>query len=62
VRILLLEDDFVLGESIEEMLCEAHYTVDWARSGDDAAQLLLTTPMTFICLMLMFLISTDLSF
>jgi DNA-binding response OmpR family regulator len=39
VRILLLEDDFVLGESIEEMLCEAHYTVDWARSGDDAAQL-----------------------
>lgn len=39
MRILLLEDDFVLGESIEEMLCEAHYTVDWARSGDDAAQL-----------------------
>jgi DNA-binding response OmpR family regulator len=39
VRILLLEDDFVLGESIEEMLCEANYDVDWARSGDDAAQL-----------------------
>ncbi|HQS66697.1 MAG TPA: response regulator transcription factor [Sulfuricurvum sp.] len=39
MRILLLEDDFVLGESIEEMLREAHYEVDWARSGDDAAQL-----------------------
>lgn len=39
MRILLLEDDFILGESIEEMLCEADYEVDWARSGDDAAQL-----------------------
>jgi DNA-binding response OmpR family regulator len=39
VRILLLEDDFVLGESIEEMLCEAHYEIDWARNGDNAAQL-----------------------
>lgn len=38
MRILLLEDDFVLGESIEEMLREAHYDVDWARNGDDAAQ------------------------
>lgn len=39
MRILLLEDDFVLGESIEEMLYEAHYEVDWVRNGDDAAQL-----------------------
>lgn len=39
MRILLLEDDFVLGESIEEMLCEAHYEIDWARNGDNAAQL-----------------------
>lgn len=38
MRILLLEDDFILGESIEEMLQEAHYKVDWVRSGDDAAQ------------------------
>lgn len=38
MRILLLEDDFILGESIEEMLCEAHYEVDWVRNGDDAAQ------------------------
>lgn len=39
MRILLLEDNFVLGESIEEMLSEAHYEVDWARNGEDAAQL-----------------------
>lgn len=39
MRILLLEDDFVLGESIEEILHEADYEVDWVRNGDDAAQL-----------------------
>lgn len=38
MRILLLEDDFILGESIEEILCEAHYDVDWIRNGEDAAQ------------------------
>lgn len=38
MRILLLEDDSILGESIEEMLCEAHYKVDWVRNGDDATQ------------------------
>ena len=38
MRILLLEDDFILGESIEEILREAHYHVDWVRNGDDAAQ------------------------
>lgn len=37
MRILLLEDDFILGESIEEMLHEAHYDVDWVRNGEDAA-------------------------
>lgn len=37
MKILLLEDDFTLGESIEEMLCEAHYNVDWVRNGEDAA-------------------------
>lgn len=38
MRILLLEDDFVLGESIEEMLRESHYDVHWVRNGEDAAQ------------------------
>lgn len=39
MRILLLEDDFVLGESIEEILREADYEVNWVRNGDDATQL-----------------------
>lgn len=38
MRILLLEDDFVLGESIEELLQEANHDVDWAQNGDDAAR------------------------
>ncbi|MDO8454537.1 MAG: response regulator transcription factor [Sulfurimonas sp.] len=37
MKILLMEDDFILGESIEEMLHEAHYDVDWVRNGVDAA-------------------------
>lgn len=37
MKILLLEDDFTLGESIEEMLREANYDVDWVRNGEDAA-------------------------
>jgi two-component system, OmpR family, response regulator QseB len=37
VRILLLEDDFMLGESIEEILSDAQYNVDWVRNGEDAA-------------------------
>lgn len=37
MRILLLEDDFVLGESIEEILIDARYDVDWVRSGEEAA-------------------------
>lgn len=37
MKILLLEDDFTLGESIEEMLREANYDIDWVRNGEDAA-------------------------
>jgi two-component system, OmpR family, response regulator QseB len=37
VRILLMEDDIILGETIEEMLIEAHYDVDWVKDGEEAA-------------------------
>lgn len=37
IKILLLEDDLTLGESIEEMLCESGYETDWVKSGDEAA-------------------------
>lgn len=37
--ILLLEDDALLAETIKEMLEESGYSVDLARSGDEAAEL-----------------------
>lgn len=37
MKILLMEDDLILGETIEEMLAEAHYQVDWVKDGEEAA-------------------------
>lgn len=37
MKILLMEDDLILGETIEEMLTEAHYQVDWVKDGEEAA-------------------------
>ncbi|HEX5670448.1 MAG TPA: response regulator transcription factor [Sulfuricurvum sp.] len=37
MKILLMEDDAILGETIEEMLVEAHYAVDWVKDGEEAA-------------------------
>ena len=42
MRILLVEDDFMIGESIEEELHEQGYAVDWVRDGI-AAELALNT-------------------
>lgn len=33
MRILLVEDDPMIGESLEEGLCKEHYQVDWAKDG-----------------------------
>lgn len=38
MKILLLEDDIVLGESIQEILDEAFYEVDWVQDGITAAE------------------------
>lgn len=38
MKILLLEDDFILGETISEMLIEAQYSVDWVKNGEEAAK------------------------
>jgi len=38
-KILLLEDDNVLGETIVEMLQDEGYSVDWAKDGESAAEL-----------------------
>ncbi|MGZ8548016.1 MAG: response regulator, partial [Sulfuricurvum sp.] len=38
MKILLLEDDLLLGETLEEMLTEAHYEVNWVKDGEEAAE------------------------
>ena len=38
MKILLLEDDLILGETLEEMLQKAHYEVDWVKDGEEAAE------------------------
>lgn len=38
MKILLLEDDLILGETLEEMLQEAHYDVLWVKDGEEAAE------------------------
>jgi DNA-binding response OmpR family regulator len=35
-KILLLEDDIALGETIKELLCESGYAVDYEIAGNDA--------------------------
>ena len=37
-HILLLEDDLLLGETIEELLVSDGYRVDWVRDGEEAAE------------------------
>lgn len=38
MKILLLEDDILLGETLEEMLTEAHYDIHWVKDGEEAAE------------------------
>ncbi|MDO9207886.1 MAG: response regulator transcription factor [Sulfuricurvum sp.] len=38
MKILLLEDDLLLGETLEEMLNDAHYDVHWVKDGEEAAE------------------------
>lgn len=39
MKILLMEDDFSLGETLHELLAHAGYEVDWVRDGEKAAEL-----------------------
>jgi two-component system, OmpR family, response regulator len=33
MRVLLVEDDMMIGDAVEQALREAHYAVDWVRDG-----------------------------
>lgn len=43
MRVLLVEDDDLLGKGVRTGLSQAGYTVDWARDGDDAEAALACT-------------------
>ncbi|AVP57009.1 response regulator transcription factor [Pulveribacter suum] len=36
MRLLLVEDDTMIGEAVQELLRAEHHAVDWARSGTEA--------------------------
>ena len=41
MRLLLVEDDTMIGEAVLDLLREEHYAVDWVRDGEMAATALL---------------------
>jgi two-component system OmpR family response regulator len=50
VRILLIEDDFVLGNAVREHVASLGYGVDWMKSLDDAGDALAATGYELILL------------
>ena len=36
MRLLLVEDDSILGDAMQRVLQQTGYAVDWARNGKDA--------------------------
>ena len=36
MRLLLVEDDTMIGESVRDLLAGEHYAVDWVRDGESA--------------------------
>lgn len=42
MRLLLAEDDTMIGEAVLDLLRQEHYAADWVRDGDMAATALLT--------------------
>jgi two-component system OmpR family response regulator/two-component system response regulator QseB len=50
MRVLLVEDDGLLGEGLRAGLGQAGFAVDWVREGPDAVHALETTPFAAIVL------------
>jgi len=50
VRILLVEDDFMLGEAVRDGLRQEGYVVDWVQDGDTALAALSTTAFSALLL------------
>ncbi|RQO82961.1 response regulator transcription factor [Acidovorax sp. FJL06] len=50
MRLLLVEDDPMIGEAVLDLLRAEHYAVDWARDGDAADSALRTQPYDLVLL------------
>jgi DNA-binding response OmpR family regulator len=50
MRMLLVEDDPMIGEAVLDLLRAEHYAVDWARDGDAADTALRTQPYDLVLL------------
>eukprot|EP01041_Mallomonas_annulata_P026083 gene26083-47285_t len=50
MRLLLVEDDSMIGEAVQDLLRAEHYAVDWARDGDAADTALRTQPYDLVLL------------
>ncbi|PTT20032.1 DNA-binding response regulator [Acidovorax sp. HMWF029] len=50
MRLLLIEDDPMIGEAVQDLLRAEHYAVDWARDGDAADTALRTQPYDLVLL------------
>lgn len=50
MRVLLVEDDPMIGKSVQQGLRQNGYTVDWVRDGQDAELALATTPYEMLLL------------
>lgn len=50
MRVLLVEDDLMIGESLSEALQDEAYTVDWVKDGRDAILTLKVQPYDIILL------------
>lgn len=50
MRLLLVEDDTMIGEAVHDLLRAEHYAVDWARDGAMAGTALRTQPYDVVLL------------
>ncbi|WP_426305021.1 response regulator transcription factor [Acidovorax facilis] len=50
MRLLLVEDDPMIGEAVQDLLRAEQYAVDWARDGDAADTALRTQPYDLVLL------------
>ena len=50
MRLLLVEDDAMIGEAVRDLLSAEHYAVDWVRDGELAETALRTQTYDLVVL------------